>query len=417
MAIPGGSGDQPMTANATAGVGERVPWLDGVRGIAILLVIATHFTSLTGAAHVSEFQARLRGLTVGGWTGVDLFFVVSGMLITGILLDTKGSAGYWSKFYARRVLRIFPLYYTFLAAVVIAVPLLYPGEHDLILELRHAILWFALYLTNIWIALRNPTGVDLSGTGVVWSLAVEEQFYLVWPFVVLLLNRRDLARVCIAMVLIAPAIRIAMTVAGIAPMVIYTATPARCDTLAVGALVAIALRDDDMRARLANVSLTLIVITLPVLVAVGAASHGFDNHDSSVQILGFTPLALFMGAFVAQGFCCAALAGTLAAPSLRWLGRYSYAIYLFHLPIATWLALQLRLPARFAGAGIPEPLGDSLFWLIAGGTSLACAWASWHTFEKQFLKLKRHVRYGREPAVLVAAVPNTTLHAPLREAA
>lgn len=391
-----------MQEAAKAGNSERVPWLDGMRGVAILLVMACHFPQVTRGLTRSGFDRGVAKVSESGWIGVDLFFVLSGMLITGILLDTKGSAGYWRRFYARRALRIFPLYFAFLAALFVLVPALYASDTTGVSELRHGEAWFALFLANGWVAARHGTNANLFGTGIVWSLSVEEQFYLLWPFIVLLLSRRQLTAVCVVLLVVPEVVRAAMVHAGIDNLVVYEATPARCDTLAFGALIAIALRDELWRQRMlasaSRASLILVVVLALAWIKLG----GLDFRQPGVLLLGMTPIAMLMASLVAQGFRGGAVTSWANLSWLRWLGRYSYAIYLIHLPIAYWLCQQWRLPDRLMAHGIPEFVADPVCWLTAGTIACAGGWVSWHTFEKHFLKLKRFVRYEREVEVAPA---------------
>ena len=152
----------------------RLPQLDGIRGIAILLVIFHNETVKYPFLYLDRIFAN-------GWMGVDLFFVLSGLLITGILLDTRQSAGYFKNFYARRCLRTWPLYYASLLLMFGIIPLLLPAQGKIVFE-RSSPWWaFPLYLQNFLIpAPEKATGL----LGVTWSLAIEEQFYLVWPLMV-----------------------------------------------------------------------------------------------------------------------------------------------------------------------------------------------------------------------------------------
>src|SRR5205823_1934832 len=129
-----------------------------------------------------------------GWSGVDLFFVLSGFLITGILCDAKGRDGYFRNFFTRRILRIFPLYYGFLGVVFLLLPRVTPfGRH--LAALLHYQVWYWTYLLNVLISLRGwPPVADFNHF---WLLAVEDQFYLVWPFVVYMLGRRALLAACV----------------------------------------------------------------------------------------------------------------------------------------------------------------------------------------------------------------------------
>ncbi|HVD60449.1 MAG TPA: acyltransferase, partial [Gemmatimonadaceae bacterium] len=170
--------------------------LDGLRGIAILLVVACHFVSnlhiaATGWARPFVIVAH------AGWAGVDLFFVLSGFLITGILLDARGSGSYFKAFYARRVLRILPAYYGFLLVAFVILPALHLGAGDNYMLARQHQGWYWLHLTNVMMSLGAAGRGPYPGT-LFWSLAVEEQFYLLWPAIVALCSVRSLRRVCIA---------------------------------------------------------------------------------------------------------------------------------------------------------------------------------------------------------------------------
>src|ERR1051326_5357564 len=154
--------------------------LDGIRGIAIALVIIHHgFFGAKPSGALSTFVARL---AASCWVGVDLFFVLSGFLITGILLKSRDSAGYFRIFYMRRFFRIFPLYYSCLAAALLVSAAFYSDVTP-----KLDLSWNLLYLANIRLALHGWAWRPVSH---LWSLSVEEQFYLVWPTVIFLLPRR-----------------------------------------------------------------------------------------------------------------------------------------------------------------------------------------------------------------------------------
>lgn len=179
--------------------GKHVPSLDGVHGVAILLVIWFHLVQM-----FPEFHAMLGPLVVRtatlGQTGVDLFFVLSGFLITGILLDTRQHPHYFRNFFARRTLRIFPLYF-----VALAILLQFDRQWvtELPARLEASQLWMWTYLSNIPPS-YGPTSVRFVHF---WSLAVEEQFYLVWPLVVWFAGHRYIRHVCLACVLLGPCCR------------------------------------------------------------------------------------------------------------------------------------------------------------------------------------------------------------------
>jgi peptidoglycan/LPS O-acetylase OafA/YrhL len=191
---------------------KHIPQLDGMRGLAILLVLFAH--SAIAFTRVPAF----RWIENYGNLGVQLFFVLSGFLITRILLDTKDTPHFFRNFFVRRALRIYPLYYVLLGFVV------FSG-----LVHQHGVRWwpYILYLSNI----IYGAGTEPSPLGPVWSLAVEEQFYLVWPFVVSVVSRRGLERLCVAMIVGAVGLRLTGVMQ-------FHNTLVQLDALAAGALVA-----------------------------------------------------------------------------------------------------------------------------------------------------------------------------------
>jgi len=210
--------------------------LDGIRGLAIILVMLVHF-----AIVIPDDNIAIRSMKVMfsfGWVGVDLFFALSGFLITGILLDTRKVNNYFSAFYARRVLRIFPLYYSVLIVILAASAALRHRPHDLPLVADQKL--YFLYLTNWLVLWKGQWGPNILGH--FWSLAVEEQFYLIWPLCVWLLNSKRLAKVTVGASVIALLVRIFWVAhTGISPA-IAIATVTRMDTLLCGALAAILFR-------------------------------------------------------------------------------------------------------------------------------------------------------------------------------
>lgn len=185
-------------AEARAVSRRYIPELDGLRGIAILMVVAFHCSIVLTL--VAGPVKQMRALFVPGWTGVDLFLVLSGFLITGILLESKGSPSYFRRFYLRRVLRIFPVYYV---ALLVCLGLLGSVLIPESLRLWNVYLTYGLHLSN-WLSLG---GLEIPALNHFWSLALEEQFYLCWPLAVLLLSRKGLGWACLALIVSAPMVR------------------------------------------------------------------------------------------------------------------------------------------------------------------------------------------------------------------
>ena len=182
------------TLPAPADSHAHIPVLDGLRGLAVVLVLICHATVLnevpTAAGKMYLVLARL------SWAGVDLFFVLSGFLITGILFDAKGKTNYFRNFYARRTVRIFPLYYAYIALVLFLIPRFAPAiDHHFVK--RPPVSWpYWLYVSNFYQTFEPTHHIVF----VSWSLAIEEQFYLVWPLVVFFCSRKALLRITMGMI-------------------------------------------------------------------------------------------------------------------------------------------------------------------------------------------------------------------------
>jgi peptidoglycan/LPS O-acetylase OafA/YrhL len=370
----------------------HLPVLDGLRGIAILAVIVYHYAfelqhghGLGGAVYELLHQGR---------HGVDLFFVLSGFLITGILLDSRQSPRYFSTFYARRTLRIFPLYYGVLYVVLVLLPILVPP-----LPLAQAVIhqqgWLWAYGTNILMSWRDQVFFNAEHFNLAhfWSLAVEEQFYLVWPLLVLALSRRALAGVCIALVPLALATRwffVAHTDMGSAA---YFFTICRVDALALGALVATLARSSGGLAALRSPALWIVPICALLWLAL-LPSTGGKHWDFSSHFI-YTPIAIFCGGIVCLALNAppsSATARFLSTATLRFFGKYSYGLYVFHFLL--YPAFQLGYAALPLPAALHEgALGLTGLGVLSTGASIAAAWLSYNFYEKQFLKLKSRFRY------------------------
>src|SRR5580704_1561560 len=204
---------------------KKIPQLDAVRGIAVLLVLL-HNTGQYPSLH-------LHLISDNGWMGVDLFFVLSGLLITGILLDTKQSAGYFKNFYVRRCLRIWPLYYSLLFFMFVVVRFLNSSEYHLVVETSSPWWAFPLFLQNFLLAISTNAAGPL---GVTWSLAIEEQFYLVWPLVVRFCSITQVRQLAIAEICLSPMLRYYLWLHHVD---LYTSIFCRLDGLMAGALLAL----------------------------------------------------------------------------------------------------------------------------------------------------------------------------------
>jgi peptidoglycan/LPS O-acetylase OafA/YrhL len=365
----------------------HIPALDGVRGIAVMMVLLLHFTILTPATAAERVVAGAAG---SGWLGVDLFFVLSGFLITGILLETRDRPGYFRNFFARRTLRIFPLYFAYIAAIFIVLPAF---KASVASEPQAANrVWVWTYLANVLMA-RGGWEAMPSHTTHLWSLAVEEQFYLVWPLVVWALSPKRLAQACLAMIVGAVAVRLAFVLSWGAPAA-YTMLPARMDTLALGALLALAVRRRaDVLPRRPATTLAFAgaaLLTPTVVAALRSGEGAFPPLFLPMQLAGYTGGALLAGALVlvaARGTAPSWLQGFLTNAALRRIGAYSYGMYVLHVPLRDLLRSQYGsapLP-RIAESQLPAQL---LIYAIGIGVTFVVSAASWHLFEVHFIRLK-----------------------------
>jgi peptidoglycan/LPS O-acetylase OafA/YrhL len=384
---------------------DRIPALDGLRGIAVLLVMVYHFSSgwYFTAAPVDAVYERV---STAGWMGVDLFFVLSGFLITGILHDSRERAGYFSSFYARRFLRIFPLYYAFVLLVLpAAAHLVGTAPEPAVAALREKSGWYLGYAVNFLVALEGWQAPVLY-TAHLWSLAVEEQFYLLWPPLVLLLSRRALIRTSAALVVLALLARVAMRLGGAGAAATYVLPFTRMDALLLGGLVALAVRELGGVAPLARHAPRVLAGAGLVAAATLATAPARTSWSAPwVQTVGLTAIAVFFAALLVTAV--AAPEGSrwgrfLCAPSLRTFGKYSYALYIFHPLVLVVLQMNGWAAGRFAGFGPGAQIGVHLiFTAFVTLVSLGVAWLSWNLVEKHFLRIKH--RFSTRPKTIEPA--------------
>jgi peptidoglycan/LPS O-acetylase OafA/YrhL len=337
---------------------KKIPQLDAIRGLAVLWVLL-HNTDVDPSLH-------LRLISVNGWMGVDLFFVLSGLLITGILLDTKQSEGYFRNFYARRCLRIWPLYYSLLVFMFVIVPFLRPSEAHTVFDVRSSPWWsFPLFLQNFLVPIpTSATGL----LGVTWSLAVEEQFYLVWPLIVRFCSEALLRKIAITVICLSPALRLYLSLHQVN---IYSNTFCRLDGLMAGALLAVVVRSGSF---LPSKFVTQAWITFLVSAPLALVIETFHARWIGFSLIALASVSfIYLALFSTQSW----LQALLTSRFLVYTGTISYGIYLlqkipldvaktFHLDKHPLLALPIATAATYAMAAV-----------------------SWNLLEKPFLRLKR----------------------------
>lgn len=345
---------------------KRLPALDGLRGIAFLLVFV-HDYGAGGVHDASRLVRVLANMCAFGWSGVDLFFVLSGFLITGILYDTRHDPGYYKTFYARRALRILPVYYLFAAVLFVM-------GHNW----RWGHLAFLFYVgypaAYLWPSLIE---IPLRITHL-WSLQLEEQFYLLWPGIVK--NLRNPLTVCLLAIAAAPVVRMLFVVGGYDSWA-YGFLPCRMDSVAVGAAIALLMRMG-WKDRLHRWAPLWLLVSSAALAILFLLRHTTNHFDPVVLTIGFTFSGSAYGALLLLALAHEKI---FALPVLRMFGRYSYGLYLFHFPLA---ALFEPLKHRLWIFYVP-------FCLLV---NLAIAAASFHFFEQPILRLKKYFPYREETA-------------------
>jgi peptidoglycan/LPS O-acetylase OafA/YrhL len=329
-----------------------------------------------------------------GAIGVDLFFVLSGFLITGILFDSLNDEGYFRKFYARRALRILPLYYGVLGICLLL-------THPLHLQWGNMGWLLLLYLQNL-----DPITIEKYWPGRhialyhFWSLAVEEQFYLVWPAVVFWVRTRaGLLRTMLIGVAGALVLRLAMVMWGALPITIHETTACRADSLLLGGVFALLYRSADWET---------VKRWAPWGFVGGLGLYaGFSGlvnaqlHTDYVkgllwsEGLSYTFLAIGFASLIAWSLKVGSVCSWIFQWTwLRFLGNYSYGLYVLHVLVLSALALPLR--RMLLDATHSKGIAVVGAGLICSGVSIIAAYASYHLFEKHFLKLKHRFDYSRK---------------------
>ncbi len=301
----------------------RLSRLDTLRTIAILMVIASHHFLLVEL----------------GWAGVDLFFVLSGFLITRILRSSFTRKTYWSRFYLKRAVRILPpLLILFAVAFLLSRHIPLPTFAG-----------YGLFLGNVMNLTRYRNGLFI----VLWSLAVEEHFYIFWPFAVRFLSRKNLLLLLAAVLLVEPILRAVATphVSTFEP--IFLLTPFRLDGLAAGAMLALLTESLAAERWLARWSLTGLLVTAALFGLIRSVTPAFTREANSVSFnsIGYTLIAAISFFLIASVlFLPAGRINTLlSAPPLVYLGRISYGMYLFHIIVITVLKKRLHIPFGVTG--------------------------------------------------------------------
>jgi peptidoglycan/LPS O-acetylase OafA/YrhL len=392
----------------------HLPALDGLRGVAILLVVLCHISE---QFRQSNIVARgLKAIAFAGWTGVDLFFVLSGFLITGILCEAKGGVGYFRNFYARRTARIFPLYYVTLILLFVVVPMVSsPGVasdkmfRDLI-QSRGQWLWYATYMVDALVAWKG-----FLFAGHFWSLAVEEHFYLAWPILVSRLSRQKLILLSLALIVSALILRAVLVFSDAPGTAIYVLTPCRMDGLALGAAMALVLRAPNGLQTMVRIAKLALPLSVTIWSTLMLLQGGWYQYGILAQTAGYLVTEIFYASLLVFTLASRRLGEVMSLKPLRLMGRISYAVYVFHVFVvflcARWFALgdvsrpsvvysliRLLTGTMTAPGALMLLLDGAAYVAVALGLSVGIATLSWYLLERPCLSLKRFFPYARSAA-------------------
>ena len=370
--------------------------LDAIRGLGIGLVLINHFWP-----EKSAFVFQLGQL---GWIAMDAFFVLSGFLITGILLDSQARPDYFSNYYIRRALRIFPLYYLTLLLGIVMLKLEAGGSaYRSFVQNWGSPGWFFVYLGNIKESIvgQTPPNVYFS---VLWSLQIEEQFYLLFPFLIRYMRRDHLVRLLWCLVFLSPVCRLLFYLwVPDKVMIQYVLLPCHMEGLALGALIAIRFRSGSWEIPkaplMAGTGLLLLVTSLGSYFS-KSPSPGMSCISLFARLPGYT-----MSSFGCAGLvlCLILFRGSpytrlLRTPAVRYMAVISYGIYLLH-PLVSRFVRSWDVPAL--------DYGTYLRFFVAASLSVAAASVSWFAFERPLARLKDRIAPRLTPSDSKSAVPET----------
>lgn len=371
---------------------ERTKELDSLRGIAVILVITFHVFKRAAYFTKHEVLHFISGLANIGWLGVDIFFVLSGFLITSILLKTKSGENYFKNFYARRILRIFPLYYAFIAVMLILMPIM---NSDYAFSVRFLTPYLLFYIQN-WVVSLKIGGLP-AFLSVTWSLAVEEQFYLIWPLIVYYTRKETLIKIGLGVIIFLFFYRIQASQfwdpSRQFASFFYFDTFTRFSELLFGALLAIFYMDQTWRERIRLYSLPTFLVSF--LAFAGLCIYLFPDwlpyiNNAPLTIWAYILIPLFSASLI--GLLVTSPENNLLRRIFRnkillFFGKYSYSMYLLHMPIAL-LLLDFINGTHRKGWKVYLAYIVLTFALTSLGSLI-----TWNVLEKHMLNLKKYFEY------------------------
>jgi peptidoglycan/LPS O-acetylase OafA/YrhL len=362
----------------------RIRALDGLRGVAVLLVLFHHTIRYFAARN--SVNNRVLQFFESLHIGVDLFFVLSGFLITSILLEHRESSNYFKAFYWRRLLRIFPLYYLSLATFAIV-------EQGLLKEGRP--LWYLLFGSNVLTTLKGPQPELLAP---LWSIALEEQFYLLWPGVVLLLDRRALLTCCVGLFLLQPIVRAFM------PEMAYTNPLMHLDGLLIGSAMAACMPEIRLLMRKYAKAISLASwISIAYIIFRGTTSYvRYWSGPLFFDLADFSLISLCFAILLLRTLSKQRELRVLNSSVIVRVGLYSYSIYLFH---TLWMiALDSVGLMREGLRGVDSLMWAGVWSICVLIVSVALSHVIWVSIESRILRHRDRVNYAPRPSPVLAGV-------------
>jgi peptidoglycan/LPS O-acetylase OafA/YrhL len=375
--------------------------LDGLRGIAVATVLFYHYVYLSvNASHHSTLSQAIAAWRIG-WCGVDLFFVLSGFLIGGILIDVRGASNYYEAFYTRRFLRIVPIYMGLLGAYMLFSVLTRDPtatRFRFLADNHLPLLPYVFFVQNFWMAAQNGFG----GTtlGITWSLAIEEQFYLTLPLLIRYAPQKWLSAILVIGIASAELARLACIywLKSYASTYAFAMMPCRADALLLGVLAAYALRDPNWKGWLIRNRRPLLLVTAVLGVGVLILDELLPRFGYLVMIAGgYSWIAAFFTSCLVYAVLMpdSFLSRILRLRWLRFLGLISYGTYLFHYFILNLVFGNFR--------GRPPQLESPLDLVLTLGAltvTIIFCWLSWVKFEKPLLNIGHRRGYlNTEPVI------------------
>lgn len=356
---------------------KHIQVLDGVRGLAILLVLLFHLFKYISLTNI-------------GWIGVDLFFVLSGFLITGILLNTKTQNKYFISFIGKRALRIFPLYYLFLTIFFLILPLssmsLYIDDYTFLHDNQK---WFWTYTQN-WYAAFSDNWQEDNIISHFWSLAIEEQFYIFWPLVVYFSSKKNLLKIIGILILLSISARFFFVLNQYNWITSYISTIARLDNLCIGSALAVIIRNRSLIYYLNKYSYFIFYLSLLILLAIVISTGSILMTNKYFLTFGFTIIAIFFSCIILISLSSHQnniIRKILSMPIFTFLGKYSYGIYIYHEPI-----YRIFSEIFFKNQLNPNNIINKIVVsTIVLAVVIIVSWLSFHCFEVHFLKLKKYL--------------------------